>query len=683
MRRLTARRRRGDRLTLEAYLMMVAAAGIAALVAAVASHGAGLIGGLSPEVGVFTIFILLGELLTIKVPRHGDRISSSMSFVFAVMLISGAPVAMVAQAIASLIADFRERRTWMASSFNVGQQTLAVGAGGLVVGLLTDLPSASGSAPFSAADLPAILAAAGVFFLTNNVLAGTASALSLNTSVLGLLRTDFGFQALMAAVFLSLAPVIVVAAEFNLALIVMLILPLVTIYRGARDAMVSEHQAMHDALTGLPNRVLFSDRLNQQILSGQSDGSSLGVMMMDLNHFKEINDWLGHHYGDLLLQEIGPRLRGALRGSDTVARLGGDEFVILLPRVPGHDSACRVAEKLLQVLQRPFEIKGLALQVGASIGIAFSPADGDDVETLLQRADVAMFLAKESGRGYELYSAERDYSSDRLALAGEMGSAIDAGEIGFYYQPITDLRTGRVVSAEGLARWIHPEHGLLSPAQFIPIAEQSGLIRPLAMTLLKAALQEQRRWRDMGLELDLAVNVSPRQLLDQHFPDDLAALLSEHNASASALTLEITESSMMADPMRSEGVLGRLHSMGVKIAIDDFGTGYSSLAHLRHLPVDAVKIDRSFVMNMSSSASDARIVRSTIDLGRNLGLAIVAEGVETEDTCDELLTLGCDRAQGYFLSRPVPPEEFVQWLQKHRSQDSRGQIRSLRLATGA
>ena len=657
---------------LESYLAVVTIGGIGLLGVTLSREGHELLGILSPQVTVFVAFILFGELLTIKAPRHDDSITTSSSFVYALMLTSGAPAAMLAQAVASLIANIRERKSAVASAFKIGQQTIALGVAGLFLSVLSDLPSVSGSAPLLAHDLPAILISGGAYFLTNNVLARTASALWLNLPVSDCHRSDFVFQALTAAVFLSLAPIIVVVAEFDLALVGMLVLPFLAIWKVEHDAVRNEHQALHDSLTGLPNRVLFADRVRQKVIDSNREVSSFAVLLMDLDHFKEINDTLGHHHGDLLLQQVGIRLRHVLRDGDTVARMGGDEFAILLSRVSDPGAAGGVAEKVLQALHQPFQVQGLSLELGASIGIACCPDHGNDLETLLQHADVAMFLAKETRNGYELYSAERDHhSTDRLALAGEMRRAIDAADIGLYLQPTIDLRSGRVVGAEALARWIHPERGVIAPMEFIPIAEQTGLIRPLTMRLLRTALGELRRWHDEGFELGVAVNISPRHLLDQQLPGDIARLLEQLEISPRWLKLEITESTMLADPRqadarRAERVIGDLHSMGVKMSIDDFGTGHSSLAYLKRLPLDEIKIDKSFVMNMSKSSSDAFIVSSTIDLGRNLGLEVVAEGVETQGIADDLVALACDRAQGYHFCRPLPPEDFVAWLHEHQ-----------------
>jgi diguanylate cyclase (GGDEF)-like protein len=653
-----------DRWTLEGYLIFVSLVGIAVLSGVVVENRDALLHGVSARLLVLAGFILLGELLTIKVPRHDDRITSSTPFMYAILLTSGVSAAMVCVAVASMIADFRERKSWIAPIFNVGQQTLAIGAGGLVLGSLSGLPLSDG-ANLTAAQLPAIMAAAAAYFLTNNVLAGTASALFTNSSVVATLRSDFLFQALTAGVFLCLAPIVVVVAHHDLTLLALFCLPLIAIYKGGHDAMANEHQALHDGLTNLPNRTYFAARVEQEIARNRR-GSMVAVLLMDLDHFKEINDTLGHHHGDLLLQQVGPRLRSALREGDTVARMGGDEFAILLPSIPSIDDARNLGEKLLEALHEPFEVDGLTLEVSASIGVACYPEHGVDVEALLQRADVAMFLAKESRGGCEAYAPERDhYSPSRLMLAGEMRRAIDAGQFTLYFQPLVEMESNRIVGAEALARWVHPERGIVMPTEFIPIAEQTGLIRPLTMKLMEQALEQVLQWRDMGHELTVSVNISPRHLLDQQLPDDLARLLEEYGASPRSLRFELTESTIMADPKRVEKVLGRLHAMGVKLAIDDFGTGYSSLSYLKRLPVSEVKIDRSFVMQMPTSVDDALIVRSTIELARNLALRVTAEGVETRGVWQELQRLGCHQAQGYYLSRPLPQEDFKRWIERY------------------
>ena len=443
------------------------------------------------------------------------------------------------------------------------------------------------------------------------------------------------------------------------------------------QAEVNEHQALHDALTDLPNRTLFHDRVHQALTSARRDHVPSAVMIMDLDRFKEVNDTLGHASGDELLKQVGIRLRDSLRESDTVARLGGDEFGVLLPKVLDSAAAVAVARKLRTTLEEPFTIHGLALQMEASIGIALYPDHGTNVQSLLQRADVAMYVAKEHPAGCEVYSRERDaYSPDRLTLLTELRRAIDRGQLVLHYQPKVDLRTGEIHGVEALVRWKHPERGMVPPDEFIPPAQKTGVIGPLTMFVLDEALRQCRNWALQGLELCVAVNLSTRNLLDVHLPDTVGELLSRWEVPPSLLGLEITESTILADPIRAMQILSRLDEMGVRLAIDDFGTGYSSLAYLKRLPVDELKIDKSFILGMEESENDAVIVRSTIDLGRNLGLRVVAEGVETSTAWNRLASLGCDIAQGYYLSRPIPAGELTEWVRARAVSRSQRRLRS-------
>ena len=443
------------------------------------------------------------------------------------------------------------------------------------------------------------------------------------------------------------------------------------------QAEVNEHQALHDALTDLPNRTLFHDRVHQALTSARRDHVPAAVMIMDLDRFKEVNDTLGHASGDELLKQVGIRLRESLRESDTVARLGGDEFGVLLPKVLDSAAAVAVARKLRTTLEEPFTIHGLALQMEASIGIALYPDHGTNVQSLLQRADVAMYVAKEHPAGCEVYTRERDaYSPDRLTLLTELRRAIDRGQLVLHYQPKVDLRTGEIHGVEALVRWKHPERGMVPPDEFIPPAQKTGVIGPLTMFVLDEALRQCRTWALQGLDLCVAVNLSTRNLLDVHLPDTVGELLSRWEVHPSLLELEITESTILADPVRAMQILSRLDEMGVRLAIDDFGTGYSSLAYLKRLPVDELKIDKSFILGMEESENDAVIVRSTIDLGRNLGLRVVAEGVETSTAWNRLASLGCDIAQGYYLSRPIPASELTEWVRARAEAGAKRRLRS-------
>lgn len=426
---------------------------------------------------------------------------------------------------------------------------------------------------------------------------------------------------------------------------------------------LNEHQALHDPLTGLPNRLLFGERIGQAIRQAQRNGKALAVAIMDLDRFKEVNDSLGHMAGDQLLRAVAERVAASVRASDTVARLGGDEFGLLVPDLADESALLRVIERIRSSLERPVYVQSLPVAVEASIGIAIFPDNGADPAILIQRADVAMYESKRSTAEFSFYD-ERSHELDlgRLTLVAELRRALADRELTLYYQPKAALATGQISSVEALLRWQHPERGLVYPDAFIPIAQETGLIGPLSLYVIEEALRQGRLWLEQGLELMIAVNLSTRNLLDSEFPRRVAELLERSGMSASSLELEVTESAMLANPTRAKMVMSELSELGIRLSIDDFGTGFSSLAYLRQLPVDEIKIDRSFVLGMSNGGDDDAIVRSTIDLGRNLGLDVVAEGVETQADWNRLRTLGCQIAQGYYLSRPVPPAELSSWL---------------------
>jgi diguanylate cyclase (GGDEF)-like protein len=429
------------------------------------------------------------------------------------------------------------------------------------------------------------------------------------------------------------------------------------------------HQALHDVLTGLPNRSCFYDRTDQVMRQAGRDGSNSAVMLFDLDRFKEINDTLGHKYGDRVLCEVGPRIHRVLRDADTVARLGGDEFCVLLPRVETLGGALEVAERIIAVLGEPLEIDGMVLGIEASCGIAMAPDDGDNADLLLQRADVAMYVAKGSNVNVVAYTEELNLNTPgRLMLLGDLRTAIADDQLRLHYQPKANLENGQIQGVEALVRWQHPSLGLLPPGEFIPVAEHTGLIKPLTAWVLTTALTQCRQWLDETQSrgwaaLSMAINLSTRSLLDDAFPAEVKAALDRVGIPAHLLEIEITESAIMTDPIRARRLLTELAELGVRIAIDDFGTGYSSLAYLKDLPVNQLKIDQSFVQHMHEDLDDAIIVRSVVDLGHNLGLQTVAEGVEDHATWDQLAQLGCDDAQGYFLAKPMPPNEFLSWLE--------------------
>jgi diguanylate cyclase (GGDEF)-like protein len=435
-----------------------------------------------------------------------------------------------------------------------------------------------------------------------------------------------------------------------------------------RQSAHNAHQARHDSLTGLPNRHAFYEAVEDAVARACMGGSQAAVMIIDLDRFKEVNDTLGHHTGDLLLRQAADRLREALADTDLLARLGGDEFAVLLPTVASAGQTTDVAERIGHALEAAFELQDISVHVGASVGIAIAPDHGRTAEDLLQRADVAMYLAKDSSTSHEIYEPSADpYSASKLSMVAELRCALAESQLEVHYQPKALLSSGAVDGVEALVRWNHPERGLIPPNDFIPLAEHTGLIGPLTVYVLDAALAQCAEWRDLGLDVAVAVNLSARNIADSGLPQTVGRLLGDHGVDASRLVLELTESTLLVDPNGAKEVLAGLHAMGVGIAIDDFGTGYSSLTYLSELPVTELKIDRSFVMSMATSDDDAFIVRATIDLGRNLGLRVVAEGVETETVWNRLGELGCDVGQGYYLSRPVPATELTRWLIAARS----------------
>jgi diguanylate cyclase (GGDEF)-like protein/PAS domain S-box-containing protein len=424
-------------------------------------------------------------------------------------------------------------------------------------------------------------------------------------------------------------------------------------------ADVLTQRALHDDLTALPNRTLLRDRLGQALQEAERTGDSVALLILDLDQFKEVNDALGHQYGDLLLVEVAHRLTQIVRDCDTIARLGGDEFAILLTTDASAVGAVAVAEKVTDALALPFEVEGMALQTNASIGIALYPVHAETAEALTQRADVAMYAAKRSAARYSLYAPDDDRSSvARLTLLGEIRRAVREGEFVLAYQPMLDLATDRIVSAEALVRWQHPEHGTLEPGLFIELAEVSGVIHHLTRSVITTAVEDLARWRRAGSDLLVSVNLSVRNLYDAELLPFIRATLHRAGLGPESLRVELTESQLMDDMTLAMDVLGALRAFGIETAIDDFGTGYSSLAYLRDLPISEVKIDQSFVTELARDHGDVTIVRSIIDLAHNLGLTVLAEGVEDEAVLQVLRALGCDRVQGFAVGRPMRADQL-------------------------
>ena len=616
---------------------------------------------------VLSAFVLAGELLPIPVPRRRGlaRVTISAAFAFAILLRFGTGPAVLIYVASSVIADLAGRVAPLKILFNAAQYVLAMVAAAVVLHLAGDLPLGR----ITGGELPIVLAAGTAFFATNHVLACAAGALLARLPIVRYLRDDLAFQAWTAGCVLAFAPALLASADASVALVPVCFVPMLAVYFGGRQAAISSHRALHDALTGLPNRASLSETIQQALDTAVREAQPVAVMLLDLDDFKSINDTLGHELGDTVIQRVARRLRQAAGdgtrtgGRETVlARIGGDEFALLVHGGQAH--AEEIAERLFAALDHPLEVDSVALHICASIGIACFPNHGRSADELMRHADVAMYCAKGSDAAFATYAEEDDeYSIDRLALAAQLRRGIERGELVVHYQPKVPLHGGATLALEALVRWNHPQLGCIGPDGFIPLAEQTGIIKPLTERVLEASLEQCRLWRRAGLEVTVSVNVSTRSLLDHDLSVVIGALLARLDLDASALQLEITESRIVADLPRARAALDDLRAMGVMIAIDDFGTGYSSLTQLQQLPVDEIKIDRSFVTRMETDRQDAVLVHSIIDLGRNLGLRVTAEGVETENVKQVLARLGCDYAQGFHLGRPVVADECARYFE--------------------
>ena len=659
---------------LRAFVASVCAAGL--LIVAVSARDTGsLIEDADALLALFAVAIFVAELHPLDIPGHEGQATFSTAFAFALLLADGVAAVILVHVLTVIVSDLLRRRAVEKILFNAGQYALSWAAAGAVLHALTG-PTVhrAGLEYLQPAHLPALAAATLTFLLVNTTLASTAPALAHGASPLAYIRADFGFQTASTAVLMTLVPIVLVLGAYNLSLIPLLWLPLAAIQLGGRQAVINAHQANHDALTGLPNRAQLHERVSSALAAAELRGGQVGVLLMDLDGFKEINDTLGHHHGDALLQRVGERLLASTRPGDLVARLGGDEFALLLPDIAGTDDAVAVARRTLEELEGPVHIHGVDLDVRGSVGIACFPAHGRDVDELISGADMAMYRAKQARTGWALYDeALNQHTPERLALVSDLRRGLERDELLLEYQPKIALTNGRLCGVEALVRWHHPERGAMPPSEFIGLAEHTGLIRPLTMWVAREALRQAQRWRAEGLEIRVAINLSVRSLT-RELPGAVAALLAEHDATGDELEFEITESMMMANPAEALEILQQLADLGLRLAVDDFGTGYSSLAYLKRLPVSELKIDHSFVRQMDVDASDRGIVRSTIDLARHLDLTVVAEGVESAATLAELQDLGCDYAQGFFISPPLAPNRIPAWAALQRAEPASAAI---------
>ncbi|GAB6900264.1 putative bifunctional diguanylate cyclase/phosphodiesterase [Kineosporia succinea] len=611
--------------------------------------------------------IIVGELISIEVVLEDSRsYLMTLSTTFIVALIFAAPPGLVilAQSIPLVIDDLKQGRHWSRPVFNLAQYVLAVAAGRWIFCLLAGqaffVPES-----FDRDDVAPAIVASGVYFLVNNGLVVLVVALASRRFDPAGLWGDVRQNVTTWGPMVAMAPICLAVTNFSLWLVPLVLMPVIAVHQISKLALEHRRSAEHDALTGLPNRAFFLQKLDHELAEEPPDRAVIGVMFIDLDHFKEINDTLGHEAGDALICDIGRRLRSAVDDDVTVARLGGDEFAVLTRLSPLEPlpQAVALAERLSGTLDEPVSVAGIRLEVRASVGIALAPQHAHGSADLLAKADIAMYLAKGNGGGVAVYDPTKDENTtERLLLLTQLHDALARDQLTVYYQPKCDVRSGRVVGAEALVRWRHPSRGLLGADQFIPLAESTELITQLTLVVLEQAVAQARVWLDQGRRLGVAVNLSVRHLADVRLPEQVDALLRRHRVPPALLTLEVTENTVMTDPHRAVAVLAMLRAAGVRIAIDDYGTGYSSLAYLKRLSVDELKIDRSFIIGMTSDDNDQIIVRSTIDLGHNLGLQVVAEGVEDAASWRHLQVLGCDVIQGFTVQAPLAADEFDTWI---------------------
>ncbi|AZQ37569.1 bifunctional diguanylate cyclase/phosphodiesterase [Streptomyces cyaneochromogenes] len=614
--------------------------------------------------------VIVGHLVALGRARWWGGTGSGAALTLAVLMLYGwVPAGMVSLTVVVLVGIARRGR-WRQGVLHGAVDILGIAAGALVLAAFGRVPTVE--SPWNP-DTWTLYTAPGVVLVAAAYLAVTRVLLwYLHTPHGGLptvARTALVRQGLVAVALLGIAPLVCVVAIAKPLLLPLFSIPLIALDSTLWIARARAEEQLRDPLTGLPNRQWLLERIWTALDDAERIGARSALMLIDLDRFRSVNDTLGHLAGDRLLLQIADRLRLALPRGAEAARLGGDEFAVLLPVADSTTSATRVARGLVTALSSPLDLDGLTLVLEASAGVAVFPDHALDAEGLLRRADVAMYQAKRDRTGVEVYESKRDSNTpDRLGLLGDLRRALDAQEVELHYQPKVRF-DGQVAGLEALVRWVHPERGKVPPDEFIAIAESSGLMPHLTEYVLETALGQVAQWRSQGLYVPVAVNVSPRDVHTPGFAGSVAARLARHGVPAGALQLEITEHVLLEDPQRAADTLAGLTGHGVKMSLDDFGTGYSSLVHLRRLPVSELKIDRSFVARLAFDVEDAEIVRCTVDLAHSLGLLVVAEGVEDDETWERLRDLGCDAVQGWLVAAAMPAEETTAWL---RARGSRG-----------
>lgn len=651
------------------YMTAVTAVGMAALAVAVVHLAAGLAHLLGePLLWAIAGLALIGDLRPIVTPGKSqpDSGTAALTFSFAALLYWGFPVAALMRTITTLVVALVRRQAMFRAVFNAAQFTLSLGAAGLVLAAAGIHPQPSAPWVPDGGQLLAVGLAGLAYFAVNFVLVSVAVALHSRAPILATSRKALPYQAFVNLVLLSAAPLVVVVMSRSALLVLLFLLPLTAIYASTAMSLQREHEAHHDELTGLPNRTLLLRQTADALMEAARSGSRAGFLLLDLDRFKDVNDTLGHPVGDALLRVVAHRLAHSVRPGDLVARLGGDEFAVLLPSVREGSVAREVAARLRAALTEPIRLEGMSFEIEASVGIALYPDDATAVEVLLQRADVAMYLAKERRTGVEMYASAADRNSPaRLSLLGDLRRGIDRGELELHYLPKVFLADGRTGGMEALVRWCHPQRGLIMPGEFIPVTEQSFLMRDLTAYVVDTALAQAARWRQDGLPVQVSVNLSARDLLDAGLAAMIGRELRTHGGRPGDLMLEINERVLAGEPAHATATTAALTALGVPLSLDGFGTGYSSLVRLRRLPVSEIKIDASFVTRLFGDPDSELIVRSVVDLVRALGIRSVAVGVETPEVAAALRAMGCDAAQGSYFSGALDPAAATAWLADH------------------
>ena len=655
------------------YVWSVIVAGVVVLGALAAHLDLGTATGSTPfAFWLFAGLLVAGELKTMPwIRRHdGGELTASWAFAGALLLMAPIASAVMAMAAASLLGDAAHRKGLTRTLFNAGNVTLSMASGGAVLQLASGRTQLLGPGGPSLDGLLIIAAAMLVTYFVNALLTCTVIALHQRVGVWPAVKGNVLLNFTADGMLFSLSPVLVVVAERSPALLPLLLITAWAVYRSATLATARQHEATHDQLTGLANRGLFQSHLADVLAQAARRDQRAAVVILDLDGFKEINDRLGHHIGDAVLQVVADRLQAKLEGHQLLGRLGGDEFAVCVSAIDTADEAVSLADRMLAELQRPLIVEGFPLSISGSFGVAIYPehaAEGTaGPAALMEKADLAMYEAKRAGLGVVLYRPGAGSAGPgRLSLLADLQRAIDNGDLTLHYQPKMSVTANLVVGVEALVRWRHPRLGPIPPSEFVALAEHTELIHPFTDFVLREALRQCRQWQALGLHIPVAINASARNVHDLRFPSVVQARLREADLDAAWLEIEITENTVMADPARAVTVLQELRAMGIRLSIDDFGTGYSSLSSLRDMPVDAIKIDRSFVSRMTSDDRDRLIVKSMIELARGLGLGTVAEGVETAEDRQALAALGCDTTQGYLICAAKPAADLTTWLQAH------------------